>query len=635
MIKYIDNLTDKLDDAKNLISLLRQAKEKKTFSYIGLDTETTGLDPFTSQVLLIQLRVGEDIYLLHRGRLGKQFVTNLMQLIEDSGVRCIGHNIKFDIKMIREDTGVWLNNIYDTMIAEAVITSGLGGKYVSLLDLVNKYCGVELDKESRLEFIELNHQSDFSEKQITYAARDVLYLFDIYEHQLDLINKAKLNRIIDIECRIEPIVARMEREGITLDVDHWNKLTRDAEVKRNELAKKMKEVIFDALDPSIYENAYQFANAVAIPVKTKKLKNSLESISDPSAVKGWMIDNFNTASHKQLLTALNLAGIETPDTNEKTLNKLPKNEIIDTILDYRDYEKRLSTYGDNVVAGINIVTHKIHTDFNQVGTASGRFSSSGVVNMQNIPVHNGYREGFIARPGYTLLACDYSQQEYRLAGAISKEPKIVEAYVNGYDMHTATAALRFKKDLHDVTSDERNKGKAINFTILYGGTEYALGKNLDIPQNEAKDLLEQFLTGYPVLAKHKEISEKKIAELGYSVTLMGRRRYWKPLPAFATPNEVNNYINRMKREGYNHIIQGTGADVTKLAILDVFNDNPFDYLLILLLQVHDEIVLEVHDSILKEAEEFVKFKMEEAFRPFLGCIPAKVDAKTGKRWKKG
>ncbi len=155
-------------------------------------------------------------------------------------------------------------------------------------------------------------------------------------------------------------------------------------------------------------------------------------------------------------------------------------------------------------------------------------------------------------------------------------------------------------------------------------------------QNDALDILSQFLANYPVLAAHKSASENKIAELGYSVTLMGRRRYWKPLGAFATPQEVLNYQNRMKREGYNHIIQGTGADVTKLAMIGLDERNPFGWHMFhLLLQIHDELVAEVHDSILDKAVEFMKYEMEAAFQPFLGAIPAVVDTKVSKRWTKG
>lgn len=628
MIRYINNLTDNIEDAKYLIGLL------KTSTIIGLDTETTGLDPFTSQVLLVQISVGGDDFVINRGGVGISFVTNLLNLINDNSILCIGHNIKFDMKMLRQDTGIWIKKVHDTMIIEAVLTSGLGGKFVSLLDLVAKYCEVYLEKETRLDFLEMNHESSFSERQITYSATDVHYLYPIYTEQMRLAKEANLEAIVDLECKVEPVVAKMEREGIILDIPYWSDLTGKAEIKLKELEIKLKELLLSSVDMSKYSNAFEFSQAVAIPVKTKKLTKELESILDPNLVMGWVVDNLNIHSHKQLLTLLNLIGIKTPDTNEKTLKKLPENKYVATILDFRDYEKRLSTYGYNVIEAVNPVTGRIHADFNQVGTASGRFSSSGGVNMQNIPTHDGYREGFVARPDYTLLAVDYSQQEYRLAGAITREPKIIEAYVNGFDMHTATAALRFNKELKDVTKDERNKGKAVNFTILYGGTEYALGKNLDIPKGEAEAILAQFLESYPVLAQFKEKAENRIAELGYSVTLMGRRRYWQALPIFATPKEIVNYENRMKREGFNHCIQGTGADVTKLAMHRLDTNNPFGDKFIPLLQVHDEVVAEVHDSIAKEAEEWMKFEMEEAFRPFLGIIPAKTDSKLSKRWTK-
>jgi len=256
------------------------------------------------------------------------------------------------------------------------------------------------------------------------------------------------------------------------------------------------------------------------------------------------------------------------------------------------------------------------------------------INMQNIPVQTGHREAFMAEEGFSLLACDYSQQEYRLAGAISKEPKIIEAYINGFDMHIATAALRYKKELVDITKEERNKGKAVNFTIIYGGTEYALSKNLNIPKREAIELLNEYWAGYPILSAHKTATENKIAELGYSVTLLGRRRYWKELSPFSTPQEVVNYENRMKREGYNHIIQGTGADVTKLAMIGIDRNNPFGDKFRLLLQIHDELVAEIHDSIIEDATRFMKYEMETAFQPFLGVIPALADAHVAKRWTK-
>jgi DNA polymerase-1 len=628
MIRCIDNLNDNLEDAKLLIKLLSSSE------IIGLDTETTGLDPFTSKVLMMQINVNDEIFILHRGRLGVKFFTNIIKLINDKNILCVGHNIKFDMKMLRHDTGVWLKNVYDTMIIEAVLTSGLGGKYVSLLDLVAKYCEVYLEKETRLDFLEMNHESSFSERQITYSATDVLYLLDIYSKQMQLAKDANLEKIVKLECEVEPVVAKMEYEGITLDIDYWKKLTADVEVKAIEVGNKLKETLINAIDTSIYENAFQFAEAVSIPVKTQKLKRELESIIDPNMAKSWVTDKFNLHSHKQLLTVLNLIGVKTPDTNEKTLLKLDKNDYVDLILEYRDYEKRLSTYGYNIIDVVNPVTGRIHTDFNQVGTSTGRFSSSGDINMQNIPTHNGYREGFVAKPGYSFVAMDYSQCEYRLTGAVSREPVIIEAYKNKFDMHIATAANFFGKPQSEVTKDERNWGKTRNFEIIYGTTEWGLSKSLVSTVDYAKSVLDKYWEGYPTLSAFKKSAEDMIVKLGYSITPMGRKRYWKRLGAFATPKEIVNHEAKMKREGFNMIIQGGTADVLKVAMFNIDKNNPFGDKFNLLLQVHDELVAEVEDSVIEKAVEFMRYEMLSAFQPLLGEIPAVADEKVSKRWTK-
>jgi DNA polymerase-1 len=630
MIRYVDNLTDKLEDAKDLIFLIQQGK----FKYVGLDTETTGLDPFTSDILLVQIKIGDDIFILNRGGLGKEFITNLVSLIEDSGVMCIGHNIKFDAKMLRQDTGVWLTHLYDTMIVEQILTCGLGNKYPSLAELVFKYCGVTLEKESRLDFIELNHNSVFTEQQLTYSATDVLYLEDIMNKQMEIAVESNLTSIVDLEMKLVPVVMGMEREGITLDVEYWKTLTKSAEVKTNELGNKLVDDLFSAIKTSKYKNAFDFATAVAIPVSTKRLTKALTDIVDPSLAMGWIKENFNLGSPKQLLTALQLTGIDTDSTNEKVLNKIEKNPIIDLLLEYRGYQKLVSTYGYNIIESIHPITGRIHTDFNQIGAATGRFSSSGAINMQNIPRDNDYRGGFIAKPGYSFLAVDYSQCEYRLAGALSGEPLIIEAYKKGSDMHIATASLKFGKPFEDITKDERNFGKTMNFAVIYGTTVWGLMRNFSIPESEAQKLLDDYWAGYPRLSTFKTAVEDMIVKFGYSITPMGRKRYFAPLGAFATPREVNNHLGKMKREGFNMVIQGGTADVLKLAMLEIPKKNPFGDRFNLILQIHDELVVEVEDSIIKDATEFMVTEMEKAFQPILGEIPAKADPHVSKRWEK-
>lgn len=629
-LHYISDLRDDVSSIKLLIDMLRKKPDR-----ISLDTETTGLDPFTAQLLLVQLGVSGEIFVINRGGVGAGFIKELVNIISTNNTKCVGHNIKFDIKVLKVDTGIWINNVYDTMIAESILTAGIGDKLYSLQKLVLKYCNVDMSKDVRLSFLDMKQGDSFTDQQIKYSANDLVYLFGIQDSQTEEINKCNMGKVLVLEMNLVPTVARMEYRGITLDVDHWNKLITDCETSIKDIAERLKSTIFKSIKISQYDNALELADALAIRdgAKTKRDRNALLGIVDAAVVEGWVRENLNLGSHKQLLQALNLAGVKTPDTNEKTLIKLPKNEIINTLLEYRDFEKRLSTYGSNIIDLINPVTGKIHTEYFQIGTQTGRFSSKNP-NLQNVPVHNNYREGFVARDGYSFMAMDYSQQEYRLAGSLSKEPAIIEAYVSGFDMHTASAAKRYNKKFDEVTKDERSKGKGINFTVLYGGTEYALGKNLEVPTEEAKEILHNFFAGYPRLSAFKTLVENKIVAIGFSVTPYGRRRYFKPLGVFATPKEIDQHISKMKREGFNMVIQGGGADITKIALYELDRDNPFGDKFHPLLQVHDEIVAEVHDSILEEAEVYMRGKMEGAFQPFLGEIPAKVDCKISKRWTK-
>jgi len=255
------------------------------------------------------------------------------------------------------------------------------------------------------------------------------------------------------------------------------------------------------------------------------------------------------------------------------------------------------------------------------------------MNLQNIPRVNGYRECFIAPDEYKWISADYSQQEFRLAGAISGERVIIDAYKAGADMHTATASLIYDKPLDKIEKQERFIGKTANFTIVYGGTEYALGKNLGLSEEQSVKILKAFHDGYPIFSEFKKSAEKSILNLGYSTTVLGRRRYNEPKPIYQTNQEYMKYINKQKREGFNHIIQGTAADITKIAMLmNIPKNNPFGDKLKMLIQVHDELNFEAHESIVDDAVAFIREEMLKAERPFLGEIPASVDISVGDHW---
>jgi DNA polymerase-1 len=337
-----------------------------------------------------------------------------------------------------------------------------------------------------------------------------------------------------------------------------------------------------------------------------------------------------------MVTAINLLGCNVTSTTEKVIAPFAKDhESIRKLLEVREVGKSVSTYGLTWLKNIHPIDGRVHTEYFTGGTVTGRFSSSNP-NMQNLPVHGGFRECFIPEEDYVYISCDYSQQEYRLAGAVSGEPIIIDAYKNNSDMHTATAANFFDKPMNEVTKDERSWGKTRNFEIIYGTTEWGLSKSLKSTVKYAKDVLDKYWAGYPTLAKFKEAVEAKILELGYSCTPLGRRRYNLERPVFATPWELEMWKSQAKREGFNLIIQGGGADIMKIAMVNLYKNNIFGDKFRLLLQIHDELLVEVHKSIIEEAGQFLKKEMIEAEQVFLGEIPAVVEGfdQVKMRWTK-
>ena len=356
-------------------------------------------------------------------------------------------------------------------------------------------------------------------------------------------------------------------------------------------------------------------------------------MTDIDNVRDWLQEKFNVGSSKHINSILNILGVKVDNTNEKTLFPHAGKEVVSKLLAIREVAKQVSTYGLKFLENINPTTGRVHTEYFTGGTVTGRFSSSSP-NLQNIPTQGGFRECFVPADGYSFISCDYSQQEYRLSGAISRDDTIINAYKNGSDMHTATAAIQFGIPFSEVKKEQRNVGKTMNFAILYGSSEWGLHKNLKVPVEKAKEMITKFFEGYPKLSVFKTMAEAKILELGYSCTPMGRRRYNIPKPMFTDSKQFVKWQEQVKREGFNLIIQGGGADILKLAMINIAKKNPWGDKFRMLLQIHDELLVEVHNSIKDEAILFIETEMRDAEQPFLGEIPAVVEARITTRWEK-
>ena len=261
-ILYVKNT-----DSKEFTELFKTIQSRPNVIY--LDTEDTGLNAFTDKVLLLQLGVGDNIYVLDTFKLGDGVIKGILNSILVSKSLIVGHNVKFDVKMLYVNYGVLLTRVFDTMLAEVLITAGVGDKYPSLSDLVLKYCGVVLDKDVRKEFINKPFGSDFTNNQIMYSAEDILHLEKIYLAQLSELDTQLLGKVCQLENELVPVVISMEVTGISVDHDVWNRLELSASRSALENKNALLKMMFDKVDMSKYKNGLELANAVKITIKAK------------------------------------------------------------------------------------------------------------------------------------------------------------------------------------------------------------------------------------------------------------------------------------------------------------------------------------------------------------------------------
>lgn len=622
-----------IQDESNFYDLALELSEGGT-EVVFCDLETTGLDAHLNKILLFQIMANDEIYIFDFLKLNSEHLKYLVNLLENvAKVTSVFHNTKFDIKFIANETGIWMTRLYDTMNAEVLINAGIGKSTYSLEELALKYAGVQLNKEVRKQFFE-GEVRVVTEQMLQYSAEDVFVLKPIYEAQLEQIVNAKESKVLQLEMDVLPSIAKMEYDGALIDKDAWLAIAEKEEARLVGITSDLISLFLKEINPANYADVYELAKAISYPMSnlSKKKETLMRQLTGEDVLREWFLQNFNIGSTYQLQACLKLCGIDTNTTDVKILKKLPKSPILDVMIEKSECYKRVSTYGRNVIEYFHPLTGRIHTEFLNMGAASGRLSSGNPMNLQNIPRNNGYRECFISPKGYRWISADYSQQEFRLAGAISGEQVIIDAYKAGADMHTATATLIYKKPLNEVIKPERFIGKTANFTIVYGGTEYALMKNLGLDEETSTDILKAFYDGYSTFKNFKSAAEEAIMKFGYSTTLMGRKRYIEHRPTYQSNKEYIKWANKQKRELFNHIIQGTAADITKLAMTNIFRNNPFGDKLKMTIQVHDELNFDAHESIAEEAAIWIKEEMLKAEQPFLGEIPAAVDVNVSDHW---
>jgi len=594
-------IVDTQASLEEMIAKLAQAEA------IAVDVESTSVDPMAATLVGIAVtgQQGEGYYVpmahMHGRNLSlSQVGEKLGPLLCDAKVSKVAHNANYDLTVLAEH-GLEVTPVAcDTMIAEWLINPE--SRSLGLKNLAWTRLGIEMTpitdligsgrKQTTMDHVPV-------EKAAPYACADVdmtLRLADLLQPELR--EKDLWSLFVEIEMPLVPVIVDMQRAGVKLDRPALDEMSRELSQRLGELQEEIEAHVGHSLNIN----------------STQQLSVAL--FDEMGLVLPWMRRGksgyYSTAA----------------DILEKIRDKHP---VVELILEHRQLSKLKGTYVDALPALINPDTGRVHTSFNQTGSATGRFSSSNP-NLQNIPIRTELgreiRRAFVAAEGCLLLAADYSQVELRVLAHISRDPAMLAAFSRDEDIHASTAAAIYGVPLQEVTPAQRRVAKMTNFAISYGVTGYGLSDRTGLTQEEAEAFIESYFRTYPKIKQYVEDTRRLAREQGYVETLLGRRRYF---PQLSTKARVHHNVREAAyRMAINAPIQGTAADILKVALRRLWQELQNRGLHSrLILQVHDELVLEVPESELAEVALLTIETMEGAY----GLdAPLKVDAKVGPNW---
>ena len=568
---------------------------------VCFDTETTSLNPLTAQLVGIAFswEIGKGFYLPFPENKdhAQELIEQLRPFFESEAIEKVGQNLKYDIKVLAKYNEQVKGKLFDTMLAHYLINPDMRHNMDVLAETYLNYTPVSIEtligKKGKNQ---LSMRDVPLEKQTEYAVEDADITLQLKEHFKNELSEANTQKLFDdIEIPLLRVLAAMELEGINLDKDFLNSLSDELNTDILNLEKR------------IYAAAGEEFNIASPKQLGIILFEKLKLVDKPKKTK--------TGQYA---------------TSEDILSYLAKeHDIIKDILEYRGLAKLKSTYVDALPLQVEEHTGRVHTDYMQTVAATGRLSSNNP-NLQNIPIRTErgrqIRKAFIPRnEEYTLLAADYSQIELRIIAALSHEETMIEAFKNGEDIHASTASKVFNVPLNEVTREQRSNAKTVNFGIIYGVSAFGLSNQTDLSRSEAKDLIETYYATYPKLRSfiHEQVDFAR--DNGYVQTVLGRRRYLKDI------NSRNAVVrSAAERNAVNAPIQGSAADIIKIAMINIYNKlQEGNFKTKMLLQVHDELVFDVYKPELDAIKTLVKTEMENAYKLE---VPLDVDMGIGNNW---
>lgn len=568
--------------------------------FCSFDTETTGVDPISSEIvgMSFAFKEGEAYYVPVESNFenAKKRIELFNIFFENEKILKIGQNIKYDITVLKKYGIEIKGKLFDTMIAHYLLNPELRHNMDYLAETYLEYRTIHIEELIGAKGKNQLNMRNLNPEQIKdYACEDAditLKLKNILEKSI--IENQLANLLYSIELPLIYVLADMEYTGVKLDKNALK-----------EYSKKLTEILI-SYESEIFKLADGEFNI-----------NSAKQVGEILFEKLKIVDKPKKTKTGQYVTS------------EEVLESLKASHpIVAKILEYRGTKKLLSTYVDALPLLINPRDNKIHTSYNQTITSTGRLSSSNP-NLQNIPIRDDQgreiRKAFVADEGSTFFSADYSQIELRIMAHLSKDENMIEAFNSGADIHAATAAKIYKIPLEEVTSNMRRMAKTANFGIIYGISIFGLAERLTIPRGEAKLLIDGYFESYPKVKEYMDNIIQTAKEYGYVETIFGRKRY---LPDINSRNAtVRGYA---ERNAINAPIQGSAADIIKVAMNKIFECFEKENIKSkMILQVHDELNFNVCNDELSRVKEIVIEEMESAYQM---VVPLKVDTGTGTNW---
>jgi DNA polymerase-1 len=593
----------------------------------SIDTETH-LDCWVGNIFTFQIGNSETQFVVDCTTID---LLVIKEELENPEAINILQNSKYDLKFFIP-LGINLAYVWDTFLAECVLTTGFENRHLRLDYIVEKYCGDKyvIDKDIR----GVISWEGLSERVIKYAAHDVIALEEVMNKQKEKLIELDLLSVADLEFKCAKIFAEMEYTGMKLDVEKWLEQARE----RVKESSKYQEL----LDNYILSNVKKYRKYI------NNQPNFLAELGFEDTSRKVLI-NWNSSS--QVLEILNQEGFKFTSVNEKFLEKYRlKNELIKIYLDFKEHTTAVSKFGEAYLKWINHKTGAIHTSYWQI-LATGRISSGKkdeAPNMQQLPALNEVRNCFVSRPGYSYVDCDYSAMELVIAGCASKEDSWLQAFEKGLDLHSVVAEAVYKDTWRNATEENceyavsqqkcnckkhkemRNKIKTLNYLALYGGGPQKLSDAINIPLNEAKSIIKDYFKGLPKLTGFLNMLRTYGKQHNYIRTKPPFRR----IRFFEPHNDDPALLAAIERQSTNTYVQGTGANITKYSMVlmdEARKKHNIDVKFVL--QLHDAIVCEVKDEQADEWFAIQKQCMIDAFKEVIG-YPIDVDGYIAKHWKK-